>query len=89
MRINVAGIQQLRTENVSTNYLYVTSKMMKKCSKRRFGTQESYSSENEQTCSTLYFGQTQFSGVIRQTIFSTVERVVNDPNNSMTISMAK
>ena len=89
MRINVAGIQQLCTENVSTNYLYVTSKMMMKCSKRRFGTQESYSSENERTCSTLYFGQTQFSGVIRQTIFSTVERVVNDPNNSMTISMAK
>ena len=66
MRINVAGIQQLRTENVPTNYLYVTSKMMKKCSKRRSGTQESYSSENEQTCWTLYFDQTQFSGVIRE-----------------------
>ena len=64
MRINVVGIQQLHTENVSTNYLYVTFKMMKKCSKRRIGAQESYSSENEQTCSTLYFGQTQFLGVI-------------------------
>ena len=89
MRINVVGIQQLRSENVSTNYLYVTSEMMKKCSRPRIGTQESYSSENEQTCSTLYFGQTQFSGVIGELFLALRERIANDLHNSMIISIAK